>query len=174
MESSPDLSGYLYVDGHVRVYHGKQTKLPRRYVSRERLCLRGMTDYWVNEVWGQPFFVVTTALTSGLLSMLKSEIIPRLLEAHRIACITYNKHPGEDWPQDEFVEEEVVFKNGEKITMKLAERRVVLSEMFWIREIRKLNEDGHQTSILSSNFKTGRGEIAGAIFKRWCQENFFK
>ena len=24
------------------------TKLPRRYVSREKLCLRGTTDYWVN------------------------------------------------------------------------------------------------------------------------------
>jgi hypothetical protein len=213
MEASPDLSGYLYVDGHVRVYHGKQTKLPRRYVSRERLCLRGMTDYWVNDALGQPFFVVTTALTSGLLSMLKSEIIPRLLEdvpnqpseevlkediylhrfvvlfdregysptffeemylTHRIACITYNKYPGEDWPPDEFVEEEVVFKNGEKVKMKLAERRVVLSEMFWIREIRKLNESGHQTSILSSDYKSGHGKIAGAIFKRWSQENFFK
>lgn len=213
MEAFPDLSGYLYVDGHVRVYHGKQTKLPRRYVSRERLCLRGMTDYWVNDVLGQPFFVVTTALTSGLLSMLKSEIIPCLLNdvpgqpsekdlkedpylhrfvllfdregyspkffedvyfMHRIACITYNKHPGEDWPADEFVEEEVAFKNGEKIKMKLAERRVVLSEMFWIRDIRKLSENGHQTSILSSDFKTSRGEIAGAIFKRWTQENFFK
>ncbi len=213
MESSPDLSGYLYIDGHVRVYHGKQTKLPRRYVSRERLCLRGMTDYWVNDALGQPFFVVTTALTSGLLSMLKSEIIPRLLEdvpnqpseevlkddlylhrfvllfdregyspaffeemyfTHRIACITYNKNPGEDWPQDEFVEEDVVFKNGEKITMKLAEGRIVLSDLFWIREIRKLNENGHQTSILSTDFKSGYGEIAGAIFKRWSQENFFK
>jgi hypothetical protein len=80
MEASPELSGYLYVDGHVRVYHGKLTKLPRRYVSRERLCLRGMTDYWVKDALGQPFFVVTTALTSGLLSMLRSEIIPRLLE----------------------------------------------------------------------------------------------
>ena len=74
MDSSPALSGYLYVDGHVRVYHGKQTKLPRRYVSRERLCLRGMTDYWVNDALGQPFFVVTTALTSGLISMLNAQI----------------------------------------------------------------------------------------------------
>jgi len=213
MDSSPDLSGYLYIDGHVRVYHGKQTKLPRRYVSRERLCLRGMTDYWVNDALGQPFFVVTTALTTGLLSMLKSEIIPRLLEdvpgqpsedalradvklhrfvmlfdregyspaffeemflTHRIACITYNKFPGEDWPQDEFVEEDVVFKNGEKSMMKLAERRLPRSEMMGIREIRKLSESGHQTSILSTNFKAGRAEIAGGIFKRWSQENFFK
>ena len=42
-------AGTLYVDGHVRLYHGKQTKLPRRYVSRQRLCLRGTTDYWVND-----------------------------------------------------------------------------------------------------------------------------
>jgi hypothetical protein len=79
MESSPLLAWYLYVDGHVRVYYGKQTKLPRRYVSRERLCLRGMTDYWINDALGQPFFVVSTALTGGLLSMLREEIIPRLL-----------------------------------------------------------------------------------------------
>lgn len=213
MESSPDLSGYLYVDGHVRVYHGKQTKLPRRYVSRERLCLRGMTDYWVNDALGQPFFVVTTALTSGLISMLKSEIIPRLLEdvpnqpseealkedvllhrfvllfdregyspdffedmflTHRIACVTYNKYPGEDWPQDEFVEEEVVFKNGEKLVMQVAERRLVHSELTWIREIRKLTKSGHQTSVLSTNYKSSPGKIAGAMFKRWSQENFFK
>ncbi len=213
MESAPELSGYLYIDGHVRVYHGKQTKLPRRYVSRERLCLRGMTDYWVNDMLGQPFFVVTTALTAGLLSMLKSEIIPRLLDDvpdqpsekaleddlylhrfsllfdregyspdffeelyfnHRIACITYNKYPGDAWPEEEFVEEEVVFKNGERTEMKLAERRINHSEMFWIREIRKLKKCGHQTSILSTNFKAGRGEIAGAMFKRWSQENFFK
>jgi hypothetical protein len=213
MESSPDLSGYLYVDGHVRVYHGKQTKLPRRYVSRQRLCLRGMTDYWVNDALGQPFFVVTTALTSGLIAMLKEEIIPRLLQdvpnqssaealendlylhrfvivfdregysprffeemffSHRIACITYKKYPGEDWPEDEFKEEEVFFKNGEKVLMKLAERRLVLSEIYWVREIRKLNTSGHQTAILTTNYKSDRGEIASAMFRRWSQENFFK
>ncbi len=39
MEADPEAVGALYIDGHVRVYHGDQTKLPRRYVSRERLCL---------------------------------------------------------------------------------------------------------------------------------------
>ena len=46
LEDDPDLAGTLYVDGHVRLYHGKQTALPKRYVSRQRLCLRGTTDYW--------------------------------------------------------------------------------------------------------------------------------
>ena len=38
-------AGVFYADGHVRLYHGKLTDLPRRYVARERLCLRGTTDY---------------------------------------------------------------------------------------------------------------------------------
>ncbi len=80
MEQHPDLKGTLYVDGHVRPYYGNQTKLPRRYVSRQRLCLRGVTDYWINDALGQPFFVVPKTINSGMLSVLRQEIIPRLLE----------------------------------------------------------------------------------------------
>jgi hypothetical protein len=40
MESDPTEAGYLYIDGHVRVYHGDQAVLPRRYVSREKLRRR--------------------------------------------------------------------------------------------------------------------------------------
>jgi hypothetical protein len=29
MEGDPEAAGILYVDGHIRVYHGSQTKLPR-------------------------------------------------------------------------------------------------------------------------------------------------
>ena len=58
MQAEPEAVGTLYVDGHVRVYHGALTKLPRKYVTRERLCLRGTTDYWVNDARGRPFFVV--------------------------------------------------------------------------------------------------------------------
>jgi len=78
MAGAPEAAGTLYIDGHVRVYHGQLTKLPRRYVSRERLCLRGTTDYWVNAMDGQPFFVVTKAVDPGLLEVLRQEIIPRL------------------------------------------------------------------------------------------------
>lgn len=78
MAGEAQAAGTLYIDGHVRVYHGKLTKLPRRYVSRQRLCLRGTTDYWVNAMDGQPFFVVTKAVDPGLLEVLRQEIIPRL------------------------------------------------------------------------------------------------
>jgi hypothetical protein len=79
MEDDPDEAGYLYVDGHVRVYHGTQANLPRRYVSRERLCLRGTTDYWVNDAVGRPFFVVSKAVTEGLADSIVKDIVPELL-----------------------------------------------------------------------------------------------
>ena len=79
MEQNPQLAGTLYVDGHVRVYHGKKTKLPRRYIARQRLCLRGTTDYWVNDALGQPFFSVERAIDHGLLEALDNDIVPRLL-----------------------------------------------------------------------------------------------
>lgn len=79
MENDPEEAGYLYVDGHVRVYNGDKANLPRRYVSRERLCLRGTTDYWVNDVLGRPFFVVTKAVTDGLADCLLKDIVPELL-----------------------------------------------------------------------------------------------
>ena len=34
LEADPERAGTLYVDGHVRLYHGKQTELPKRFVSR--------------------------------------------------------------------------------------------------------------------------------------------
>ena len=71
--------GLFYVDGHVRVYHGALTSLPRRYVARQRLCLRGTTDYWVNGLGGEPFFVVTQPVNAGLLAALRDHVIPQLL-----------------------------------------------------------------------------------------------
>ena len=78
MEGSGETVGTAYVDGHVRVYHGKLTQLPRRYVARERLCLRGTTDYWVNAMDGQPFFAITQTVDPGMLTVLRQSIIPRL------------------------------------------------------------------------------------------------
>ena len=212
MAEDPDAAGLLYVDGHVRPYHGAQTKLPRRYVARQRLCLRGMTDYWVNDQQGRPFFVISTALTPGLLATLKQDIVPRLLAevpgqpteeelaAHpcrcrfrlvfdregyspeffqsmweaRIACQTYHKYPGEDWPVEEFTEHVVCLAHGESVRMQLAERGTRLGKNVWVREIRKRTETGHQVSILSTDFEADITGIAAHMFARWSQENFFQ
>ena len=58
MESAPDLAGVLFVDRHVSLYFGKKTKLPKRYVSRLQLCMSGTSFYYVNDIFGQPFFIL--------------------------------------------------------------------------------------------------------------------
>lgn len=78
MEAEGQSAGVFYADGHVRVYHGKLTDLPRRYIARERLCLRGTTDYWVNAMDGRPFLVVSYPVDPGLLNVLEHNIVPRL------------------------------------------------------------------------------------------------
>ena len=79
MEESEETVGHFFIDGHVRTYYGNQ-KLPRRYVARQRICIRGMTDYWVNDHTGLPFFVVTTPFSKGLMSVMENQIIPKLLQ----------------------------------------------------------------------------------------------
>jgi prepilin-type processing-associated H-X9-DG protein len=79
MDDAPGLAGVLYVDGHVRLYSGKE-RLPKQYVSRERLCLKGVMDFWVNDMLGQPFFVVKTTVNPGMLQVLRESIVPRLLK----------------------------------------------------------------------------------------------
>jgi hypothetical protein len=68
----------FYADGHVRVYHGNLTPLPRHYVARERLCLRATTDYWINAMNGQPFFYVNKEVDPGLIATLRQDLVPFL------------------------------------------------------------------------------------------------
>ena len=204
---------YFYCDGHVRVYHGDQTALPRHYVARERLCLRATTDYWINAMDGQPFLYVNKEVDPGLIATLKQDVIPwleanmaqtpeqerRLAEdarAHwftmvfdregyspelfeqmrekRIAILSYHKFPRDDWGSEEFATHSVELAGGETVTMKLAERGVRLSNNLWLREIRKLTDSGHQTSILTTNFQAPMTTLAVSLFARWSQENFFR
>ena len=208
-----DAELYFYCDGHVRVYHGDQSKLPRHYVARERLCLRATTDYWINAMDGQPFLYVNKEVDPGLIATLKQDVIPwleasvaktaeqerRLAEdsrAHwftmvfdregyspelfeqmrdkRIAILTYHKFPGDDWRSEEFATHSVQLAGGETATMKLAERGSQLSNKLWLREIRRLTDSGHQTSILTTNFQSPMTALAVSLFARWSQENFFR
>ncbi len=86
--------GLFYVDGHVRVYHGSLGPLPRLYVARQKLLLRGTTDYWVNGLGGQPFFVVTQTIHAGLIAALREQVIPRLLsDAPQLDGLTLQADP---------------------------------------------------------------------------------
>lgn len=216
LQGDPEAAGTLYIDGHVRVYHGGQTKLPKKYVSRERLCLRGTLDYWVNDAIGQPFFVVEKPIDPGMLNTLENDIVPRLLndipkqptqqvleanphrcrfilvfdregyspaffrkmwQRHRIACLTYHKYPDEAWPVEWFSEQQFTLPGGEIVTLPLAERGSEVGtgkNAVWMREVRKLTDSGHQTSLISTAYELPHIELAGRLFSRWCQENFFR
>ncbi len=78
MGNHPELSGIAYIDGHVNIYYGQQTKMPKRYVTRLRLCMSGSTDYYVNDRIGQPFFVVNKEVNSSMIEVIKNEIVPQL------------------------------------------------------------------------------------------------
>ena len=203
----------FYADGHVRVYRGDLTSLPRHYVARQRLCLRGTTDYWINAMDGQPFVFINKEVDPGLLATLRSDLVPWLktnapvsaerqqrledhphqhrftlvfdreayspdffaeMKQHRIAILTYHKFPGENWPAEEFVDCKVTLSGGEVVQMKLAERGSKLSSGLWVREVRKLSETGHQTSILSTDYVADYSRLAVSMFARWSQENFYK
>lgn len=205
------LAGLYYADGHVRVYHGGLTQLPRRYVARQRLCLRGTTDYWVNGLGGEPFFVITQVVNPGLVKVLRESIIPRLLadapqpsaqalaadpdavrftvvvdrEGYspalfaellelRIGVLTYRKKRGEPWPVEWFVRRSVRFHTGQIVEMALAEMGVCLSNGTWVREVRELNDDGSQGSIVTTHRKMDLTRVAAAIGARWSQENHLK
>lgn len=77
VEELPEM--FFYIDGHVRVYHGDLANLPRRFVSREKLCLSGTTEFWVNDQQGLPLMIVTSELNEKLKWAIE-EIIPKILE----------------------------------------------------------------------------------------------
>lgn len=68
----------FYADGHVRVYHGKLTALPKHYVARQRLYQRATVDYWINAMDGQPFFYINQAVDHGLVAALREDLAPWL------------------------------------------------------------------------------------------------
>ncbi len=69
--------GFLYVDGHVRVYHG-QHRLPKAHVARTRQYIPATTDYWAEDAEGDPLFVLTPEVNAGLVS-----VFPSLLQELR-------------------------------------------------------------------------------------------
>jgi len=96
------------------------------------------------------------------------------MKAQRVACVTYHKYPGDEWAAAEFSAHPVTLATGQVVEMKLAERGSCLSNKLWVREIRKLTERGHQTAILRTDYRSQAAPVAGAMFARWSQENFFK
>ena len=190
--------GFLYVDGHVRVYHGKRT-LPKAYVPRLRLAISGTTDYWVNDKRGDPLFVITAEANAAMTKMLPTVLkeLRGLLGPHRRVTIVFDRG---GWSPKLF--EKIIADGFDILTYRKGRARRVAEMRFVIRKARldgrpveyrlndqpirllkgklrlrqitRLSDNGHQTPILTSRWDLRDIELAYRMFERWRQENFFK
>jgi hypothetical protein len=190
--------GFLYVDGHVRAYHGKHT-IPKAYVTRARWAAPASTDYWVNDERGDPLFVVTSDANTALCRMLPILLgeVRQLLGPKRQATVVFDRG---GWSPKLFVElmalgfDVLTYRKGH--TRKIAESRFTrqkakldgrwvqyrlhdqpvrfLRGKLRLRQITRLTEDGHQTPIITSRWDLRAVVLAYRMFERWRQENFFK
>ncbi len=198
-EDSPEALAYLYIDGHVRAYNGKK-KLPKTHIARRRLCMPATTDFWINDSNSEPVFMITTEANDGMLTVIENEIIPEVRKLvntdrrvtlvfdregwspnsfqnwdknNKIDILTYRKGNYDKWPLENFIEVEKIIC-GNRVKYSLGQRSIQLSNGFWVREIRRLCESGHQTSIITTLQKQCYVELAYRMFFRWSQENYFK
>ena len=75
-----DEPAIYYIDGHVQVYHWYLATLGKKHVSRQRLCLPGIMEFWVNNNDGLPYFFITGQVNEKLQQIIEEQIIPSLNE----------------------------------------------------------------------------------------------
>jgi transposase len=193
-----DAMGFLYIDGHVRAYHGKHT-LPKTHVARMRIAMPATTDYWINDAAGEPLFVVTTEANAGLVKMLPDlcKEIRGLVGERRVTIVfdrggwspklfskliadgfdilTYRKGRSRQRLRWEFREHRAVL-DGREVVYQLADHSIrLLGGKLELRQVVRLADDGrHQTQVVTSRRDLPAIEVAYRMFERWRQENFFK
>jgi transposase len=195
--------GFLYVDGHVRAYHGGR-EIPKTHVARMRISMPATTDYWVNDASSEPLFVVPTEANRGLVKMLPTVLaeVRELVGERRITVVfdrggwspklfaqiladgfdilTYRKAPYRPMPVGRFRRHRATI-DGRKLDYWLADQPTRLEygprgrrKRLCLRQVTRLSESGHQTPILTSRRDLSTLEVAYRMFERWGQENFFK
>jgi len=191
------LMGFLYVDGHVRVYHGKHT-IPKAHVARMRLSMPATTDYWINHQGGDPLFVITASANAGIVQMLPEvlrevrtlvgdrrvtivfdrggwspKLFRKVLEAN-FDILTYRKGKSRRIGAHRFVLRSAQF-DGRQVEYRLHDQAVrFLKGKLRLRQVTRLTDDAHQTQVLTSRWDLADIEVAYRMFERWRQENFFK
>ncbi len=197
VEQRGQLLGFLYVDGHVRAYHG-QRNIPKAHVARLRLSMPATTDYWVNDQAGDPLFVITAAANAGLVKMLPKVLqevrtlvgdrrvtvvfdrggwSPKLFQKLREAnfdILTYRKGKPRRIAARRFVVRRAQI-DGRAVEYQLHDQAVrFLKGKLRLRQVTRLSDNGHQTQVITSRWDLADIEVAYRMFERWRQENFFK
>ena len=190
-------ASYLYVDSHVKVYHGTRL-VPAVWNSQRRMPLPGIVQYFVNDLHGHPLLVVTEEVRGNLAKSLPGVIaaVRRVVGERRFTVIfdrggydgqlfnwlveqgldfiTYQR--GEVHLVDQqFVRREVRWE-GHRVRFQLAEDTVTVGDSGPWRRIVLRAADDHQTPILTSLDATvlAAARVTAFMLARWRQENFFK
>jgi transposase len=190
--------GFLYIDGHVRAYHGQRT-IPKAYVTRMHLAAPATTDYWVNDQRGDPLFVVTADANAAMTKMLTpvltevrellgprrhstvvfdrggwSPKLFRSLLAMGFDILTYRKGRTRRIGETRFSRHQAKL-DGRAVKYLLHDQPVrFLKGKLRLRQVTRLTESGHQTPIVTSRWDLRAIVVAYRMFERWRQENFFK
>ena len=191
------LMGFLYVDGHVRAYHGERT-ISRAFVARRHLAMPATTDYWVNDRAGDPLLLITgdinAALTTAFPNLLRevravlgerrATIVfdrggwsPKLFQTmirDGFDILTYRKGKGRLVNERRFVRRRAKL-DGHWVRYDLHDQPVrFLKGKLRLRQVTRLCDDGHQTQVITNRQDLRDIEVAYRMFDRWRQENFFK
>jgi len=201
VEELPEM--FFYIDGHIRVYHGQKAYLPKRFVSRQKLCLSGTTEFWVNDQNGLPLMVLTGELNEKLkvaieqvIPKIRNEITAAPQESQPVFTLVFDREAYEPkwfiklWEEyrvavityrknvaDKW--DESLFYSADTqvynntVTMQICEMGTLLNG-HWFREIRERSQNGHQASIMTTHPTLLTQNTAVKMFSRWKQENFFK
>ena len=198
-KAEPKELALLYVDGHVRPYHGRKHALPKHHVQQRGRAMPGTKDFHVSDRRADPLLFVTAEANEGLLQMLDDSLLPEIRElvgpdrriivafdregwspklfakwkAEGFDVLTYRKGKYPRWRKKSFTRVKGTV-GGESVEYNLAERRLKLSNGLVVREIRRLTEDGHQTSVITTAEKLPLLAVAHRMFSRWRQENYFR
>ena len=70
----------LAVDGHVKVYAGRNGRLPKHFVARQKLCLPASVSYWVKALGGAPLLCLHKALDPKLVKAIEHDVVPHLVK----------------------------------------------------------------------------------------------
>ena len=192
------LMGFLYVDGHVRAYHGERPISSNAYVARRHLAMPATTDYWVNDSSGDPLLVITgevdAALTKAMPRLLREvrEVVgerrvtivfdrggwsPKLFAAmikDGFDVLTYRKGRCRRINERRFVRRRANL-DGRFVEYLLHDQPVrFLKGRLRLRQVTRLCDGGHQTNVITSLWDLRDIEVAYRMFDRWRQENFFK
>ncbi len=76
VKTHPDAVGFLYLEGHVRVYSGTR-QLPKTHIARMRIAGPATEETWVGDSEGDPVMVITAAPSQSLAAELH-RLLPEL------------------------------------------------------------------------------------------------